>query len=113
MSHDAARLVNIHDAVLRRLHDDDLSVVKAALTLNRLDDYIRPLPLLDALEKVLQRCLGILMSITSDDASLPHDVAVLCLERAISNFHDHEEFAKQVATMMFPLLLIIPKVLAP
>lgn len=56
------RLVAIQDAVLRRLCDDDLTVVQAALTINRLDDCIRPLALVDALENVLQRCLGIILS---------------------------------------------------
>ena len=46
----------------------------------------------------------------SNDPSLPGDIAVLCLERAISKFQDQEEFAKQLATMIFPLLLVIPKV---
>lgn len=103
------RLVAIQDAVLRRLCDDDLTVVQAALTVNRLDDCIRPLALIDALENVLQRCLGIILSSASDDTSLPSDVAVLCLERAISNFQDQEEYAKQLSTMMFPLMLILPK----
>ncbi|GFY84406.1 ARM repeat superfamily protein [Actinidia rufa] len=44
-----------------------------------------------------------------DDPSLPGDIAVLCLERAISKFHDQEKFAKKLATMIFPLLLVIPK----
>ncbi|XP_058207523.1 uncharacterized protein At3g06530 isoform X3 [Rhododendron vialii] len=103
------RLVAIQDAVLRRLRDDDLTVVHAALTVNRLDVCICPPALIDALENVLQRCLGIVMSIASGDTSLPSDVAFLCLERAISNFQDQKEFAKQLATMTFPLLLIVPK----
>ncbi|KAI8564501.1 hypothetical protein RHMOL_Rhmol03G0186500 [Rhododendron molle] len=56
------RLVAIQDAVLRRLRDDDLTVVHAALTVNRLDVCICPPALIDALENVLQRCLGIVMS---------------------------------------------------
>ncbi|KAI8564500.1 hypothetical protein RHMOL_Rhmol03G0186500 [Rhododendron molle] len=103
------RLVAIQDAVLRRLRDDDLTVVHAALTVNRLDVCICPPALIDALENVLQRCLGIVMSTASGDTSLPSDVAFLCLERAISNFQDQKEFAKQLATMTFPLLLIVPK----
>ncbi|XP_052184980.1 uncharacterized protein At3g06530 [Diospyros lotus] len=103
------KLATIQDAILRRLRDDDLTVIQATLTLSGLDDIIPPLALLDALEKVLHRCLVILMSSTSDDTSLPGNVAVLCLECALSNFQDKEEFAKQLAMMMFPLLLIIPK----
>ena len=55
-------LESIQDAILRRLHDDDLTVVQAALTLNILDDIINPSALLDALENVLHRCIGILTS---------------------------------------------------
>ncbi|KAF5959772.1 hypothetical protein HYC85_000981 [Camellia sinensis] len=103
------RFVTMQDAILRRLHDDDLTVVQAALTLNRLNDIVCPSALLDALENVLQRCVDILMSSASDDTSLAGDVAVLCLESAISNFQDKKELAKQLATMMFPLLLITQK----
>ncbi|KAI8564023.1 hypothetical protein RHMOL_Rhmol03G0152200 [Rhododendron molle] len=77
-----------------KLWDDDLTVVHAALTVNRLDVCICPPALIDALENVLQSCLGIVMSIASGDTSLPSDVAFLCLERAISNFQDQKEFAK-------------------
>ncbi|XAR66099.1 hypothetical protein NMG60_11012179 [Bertholletia excelsa] len=103
------RLVTIQDAILRRLHEDDLTVVQAALTLNRLDEIIQPSALLDAIGNVLQRCLGILMSGTLNGTSLPTEVSVLCLERAVAYFQNQEEFTKQLSTMIFPLLLIVPK----
>lgn len=52
----------MQDAVLRRLQDDDLSVVQAALKLNRLSDLLNSSSLLDALHKVLQRCISNLMT---------------------------------------------------
>ncbi|KAA8539764.1 hypothetical protein F0562_026456 [Nyssa sinensis] len=108
---DSQRLITIQDAILRRLCDDDLSVVQAALTLDGLSEIITSQCLLDTLQNVLQRCLGILMSSTSDKSSLAGDVAVSCLEYAISNFQDLDESAKKLATMILPLLLILPKTL--
>lgn len=48
--------------MLRGLRDDDLSVVQAALSLNRLSEIITPHCFLDAIYDVLQRCITILLS---------------------------------------------------
>lgn len=48
--------------MLRGLRDDDLSVVQAALSLNRLSETITPHYFLDAVYDVLQRCITILLS---------------------------------------------------
>lgn len=61
------RFVTIQDAVLRRLRDDDLSVVQAALNLDRLSEFINSSSLLDALQDVLQRCIS---NLTSRECSL-------------------------------------------
>lgn len=55
-------LVSIEDVILRQLHDDDLTVVRAALSLDRLSTIISSADLFEALGNVLKRCIGILMS---------------------------------------------------
>lgn len=106
---DSQRFSTMQDAVLRRLQDDDLSVVQAALKLDRLSELLDSSSLLDALHKVLQRCISNLMIRSPDNSSLAADVALLSLEHAILNFHQQEKYARQLAGMLFPLILIIPK----
>ncbi|KAM7494654.1 hypothetical protein LguiB_029263 [Lonicera macranthoides] len=106
---DSQRLVTIKEAVLRRLRDDDLSVVLAALKMERLSEFVSSSFLLDALENVLQRCTSLLLSGALDNTSLAVDVAVSCLEHAISNFQDSDYYAKKLATLLFPLILVQPK----
>lgn len=55
-------LVTIKDAILRQLHDDDLTVVQAALSVDGLSDIISASDLLKELHHVLKRCIGILIS---------------------------------------------------
>lgn len=55
-------LVTIQDAILRQLHDDDLTVVQAALSVDGLSDIISSSDLLKELHQVLKRCIGILIS---------------------------------------------------
>lgn len=55
-------LLTIQDAILRQLHDDDLTVVRAALSLDGLCDILSDSDLLKELEYVFKRCVGILMS---------------------------------------------------
>ncbi|GLT39857.1 hypothetical protein SLA2020_140240 [Shorea laevis] len=106
---DDQRLVTIKDVVLHQLHDNDLTVIQAALTLEGLSEIISSSDLLKALHDVLKRCLGILTSSSSDEITLACDVAVLFLKIAVSSFHDQPECLKKVASMMFPLLLIFPE----
>lgn len=54
-------LVTIQDAILRQLWDDDLAVVKAALSFDMLPNIISS-GLLDSLLHVVKRCEGILLS---------------------------------------------------
>ncbi|XP_022736219.1 uncharacterized protein At3g06530 isoform X2 [Durio zibethinus] len=104
---DAKRLVTIKDAVLRQLHDDDLTVVRAALSLDGLTEIISPLDLLEALRDVLKRCLSLMTSGSSVNSTLSCDVAVSFLKIAVSSFHDQLDYSKEVASMIFPLLLIL------
>lgn len=106
---DSQSLVTIEDAILRQLHDDDLTVVRAALSLDGLPDMISSSDLLKELQYVLKRCIGILMSSSSDKNSLATDVAVACLKNANSKFCHDGDYLKTFAAMLFPLLLILPK----
>ncbi|XVF08520.1 hypothetical protein REPUB_Repub07fG0010000 [Reevesia pubescens] len=106
---DAQRFVTIKDVVLRQLHDDDLTVVRAALSLDGLTEIISPLDLLEALRHVLKRCLSFLTSGSSVNSTLSCDVAVSFLRIAVSGFHDQIDYLKEVASMIFPLLLILPE----
>ncbi|KAG7972395.1 hypothetical protein I3843_07G181800 [Carya illinoinensis] len=106
---DSQSLVTIQDAVLRQLYDDDLTVVQAALSLDGLLDMITSSDFIKELQNVLKRCIGILMSGSSDKTNLAADVAVACLNNANSNFHHHDDGLKKFSAMLFPLLLILPK----
>ncbi|XP_030935775.1 uncharacterized protein At3g06530 [Quercus lobata] len=106
---DSQSLVTIEDAILRQLHDDDLTVVRAALSLDGLSDMISSSDFLKELQYVLKRCIGILMSSSSDKNSLATDVAILCLENANSKYCHDDDYLKTFAAMLFPLLLILPK----
>ncbi|XP_057972834.1 uncharacterized protein At3g06530 [Malania oleifera] len=55
------RLVNLEDAILRRLHDDDLTVVHAAMSFPSLPKLLSSPCLLDAFKDVLQRSADILI----------------------------------------------------
>lgn len=46
----------------------------------------------------------------SHNLNLAIDVAVSCMEHAISNFKDHYASSEKFATLIFPLLLVQPKV---
>lgn len=56
------RLVTIKDAILRQLHDDDLTVVHAALSIDGLSELISSSDLLAAMDDILKRCVNILIS---------------------------------------------------
>jgi len=49
---------------------------------------------------------------SADNYSLNGEVAVTCLKNAISYFSDHADYLKNVAAMIFPLLLVLPQVVA-
>ncbi|KAH9647919.1 hypothetical protein KPL70_025376 [Citrus sinensis] len=106
---DPQRLVTIQDAILHQLHDDDLTVVQAALSIDGLPGMISPSDLLEGLNDVLKRCVIILMSNSSDKLALAGDVAVSCLKIVISSFPGMNDHFKKLSAMIFPLLLILPK----
>lgn len=54
--------MTIQDAILRRLHDEDLIVIQATLSLEGLSEMINDSRFLDALQHVLHRCTDILLS---------------------------------------------------
>ncbi|KAF2311685.1 hypothetical protein GH714_025935 [Hevea brasiliensis] len=103
---DSQRLVNIRDAILRQLYDDDLTVVQASLSLEGLSKIISASDFLEALDNVLKRCGG---TKWSNKCTLLGDVVVSFLKIAISTFHDQADYSKKLAARIFPLLLIFPK----
>ncbi|XP_042487302.1 uncharacterized protein At3g06530 [Macadamia integrifolia] len=106
---DSRKLVTIQEALLRRLHDDDLSVVQAALALGGLRDVIETPHLLEAFRDILQRCIHILFTGKPPATSRASDVAILCIESATFILNDRRDCLTCVATLIFPLLLILPK----
>ncbi|RDX79717.1 hypothetical protein CR513_39830, partial [Mucuna pruriens] len=102
-------LINIQEAILRQLDDKDLTVVQAALRVVGLPNVIDSTKLLDALQNVLRRCTDKLLSGSADNHSLTGDVALACLKNAISYLNDHTNYLKNVAAMIFPLLLVLPQ----
>ncbi|TKY57272.1 U3 small nucleolar RNA-associated protein 10 [Spatholobus suberectus] len=102
-------LINIQEAILRQLDDKDLTVVQAALCVDGLPNVIDSSKLLDALQNVLRRCTDKLLSGSADNHSLTGEVAVASLKNAISYFNDHTDYLKNVAAMIFPLLLVLPQ----
>jgi U3 small nucleolar RNA-associated protein 10 len=103
------RLTTIKEALLRRLCDDDLSVIQAALQLENLSQFVTS-SLLNTLENVLQRCITLLLSGESDNSSLAIEVAVSCLDLAVLKLQDSDDASKRLVTYLFPLILIQPKV---
>ncbi|CAA0830720.1 Uncharacterized protein SHERM_26110 [Striga hermonthica] len=99
----------IQDTLTRRLYDDDLNVVLAVLELKNLPEILSSPLLVEALQHVLQRCIEILLSSSLTNTSLPSNTALLCLQQVITTFKDKEQYAKTLATAIFPLLLIRPK----
>lgn len=47
---------------------------------------------------------------SSTNPVLHEDAAILCLQQVITSFKDQEKYAMTLATMIFPLVLIRPKV---
>ncbi|XP_065871790.1 uncharacterized protein At3g06530 [Euphorbia lathyris] len=106
---DSQKLVTIRDAILSQLHDEDLKVVQAALSLEGLSEIVNASDLLKALASALKRCSTAPKSSSSDKYMLAGDVATSILKIAISRFNDQAEYMEEFATMIFPFLLILPK----
>ncbi|XP_010486163.1 PREDICTED: uncharacterized protein At3g06530-like [Camelina sativa] len=105
----AENLVTIQDAILRQLWDDDLAVVQAALSFDKLPNIITSSGLLDALLHVVKRCVGILLSGVSHNVELAVDVVSLSLKIAVSSFCNQADSTEKVTSAMLPFLLIQPK----
>ncbi|KAJ0970648.1 hypothetical protein J5N97_018607 [Dioscorea zingiberensis] len=102
------KLINIQDAILRRLYDDELNVVQAALSVDGLYGLIDPARLFRAYQDVLSRSVAIIEKSTSK-SSQASDAAILCLVRLVTDFGSQSDYSKEVATMLFPFLLVLPK----
>ncbi|EOA29708.1 hypothetical protein CARUB_v10012793mg [Capsella rubella] len=105
----AENLITIQDAILRQLWDDDLAVVHAALSFDKLPNIITTSGLLDALLHVVKRCVGILLSGVSYNVELAVDVVSLSLKIAVSSFCHQADSTEKVTSAIFPFLLIQPK----
>ncbi|TKW05794.1 hypothetical protein SEVIR_7G200000v4 [Setaria viridis] len=105
------KLVNIQDAILRSLYDDNLSVVQAALSIEGLAAVASPESLLKAYDDVLTKCIKIINK-GGSKASKASDVAVSCLEKMVMEYQFHHmEHAKDIAAVVFRLLIVHPKTL--
>ncbi|MQM05219.1 hypothetical protein Taro_038031 [Colocasia esculenta] len=107
---DVQKLLKFQDVILRRLHDDELSVVQAALSIDGLSGIITPPRLLNAFQDVLIRCIDILNTGAAHTISNACEVTISCLKCTFVNFHLRESsYLREVATMFFPFLLVLPK----
>ncbi|KAK9142873.1 hypothetical protein Syun_012273 [Stephania yunnanensis] len=107
---DFQRNAAFQDVMLRRLCDDDLGIVKLVLSLRGLSKVMDTTILFGALHDLLLRCIDSVMTgKPAASTSEVCDVAVSCLDFMISNFSDHIDFSKRLATVVFPLLLVLPK----
>ncbi|CAN6240377.1 unnamed protein product [Urochloa humidicola] len=105
------KLVNMQDAILRSLYDDDLSVVQAALSIEGLAAVASPDSLLKAYDDVLTKCIKIINK-GGSKASKASDIAVSCLEKMVMEFQSHHlELANDIAAIVFRLLIVHPKTL--
>ncbi|RLM64477.1 uncharacterized protein C2845_PM16G15760 [Panicum miliaceum] len=106
------KLINMQDAILRSMYDDDLSVVQAALSIEGLAAAAAcPDSLLKAYDDVLNKCIKIINK-GGSKASKASDVAVSCLEKMVIEYQSHHvEHAKDIAAVVFRLLIIHPKTL--
>ncbi|KAK9102857.1 hypothetical protein Sjap_020111 [Stephania japonica] len=107
---DFQRNAAFQDVMLRALHDEDLGIVKLVLSLHGLSKVMDTPILFGALHDLLLRCINsVLTGKPAVSTSEVCDVAVSCLDFMISNFNDQIDFSKRLATVMFPLLLVLPK----
>ncbi|CAN6457927.1 unnamed protein product [Victoria cruziana] len=101
--------VNIRESLLRRLHDDDLSVVQAALTVDGLCGLIDSAVSIKALQDITLRCCDLLKTGVTEFHAIAYDIAVSCLARGVNELDDSKSIHKEIATIFFPLLLVFPK----
>ncbi|XBI94094.1 hypothetical protein VPH35_030803 [Triticum aestivum] len=105
------KFINMQDAIIRSLYDDDLSVVQAALSIEGLAAIASPRGLLKAYDDLLVKCTDIIHK-GGSKTSKACDVAVSCLEKMVMEYQVHHmEHAKDIATVVFGLLIVHPKTL--
>ncbi|KAF4372054.1 hypothetical protein F8388_000270 [Cannabis sativa] len=100
---------SVQDAILQQLHDEDLTVVRAAVSLDGINDMLNTTELLKVLNNVLKRCIRILNSSSSENTNLACDVALCCLKKLDFISRDHKDHMNTLAAMICPLLLVLPK----
>ncbi|KAF0894489.1 hypothetical protein E2562_039200 [Oryza meyeriana var. granulata] len=102
-------LINMQDAIIHNMYDDDLSVVQAALSIEGLAAVANPDSLLKVYDDLLTKCINIIQK-GCPKASKACDVAVSCLEKIITEYPLHYiEHAKDIAAVVFRLLIVHPK----
>ncbi|KAF2935198.1 hypothetical protein DAI22_04g215400 [Oryza sativa Japonica Group] len=102
-------LINMQDAIIHNMYDDDLSVVEAALSIEGLAAVASPVSLLKVYDDLLANCINIIHK-GGPKASKACDVAVSCLEKIIIEYRLHYiEHAKDIAAVVFRLLIVHPK----
>ncbi|KAF3785717.1 HEAT repeat-containing protein 1 [Nymphaea thermarum] len=101
--------VNVRESLLRRLHDDDLTVVQSALTVDGLCGLIDPAVFIKALQDITLRCCNILKTGVTRFNAIAYDIAVSCLTRGVNELEKCKASHKEIATIFFPLLLVLPK----
>uniref|UniRef100_A0A803NS19 BP28 C-terminal domain-containing protein n=1 Tax=Cannabis sativa TaxID=3483 RepID=A0A803NS19_CANSA len=100
---------SVQDAILQQLHDEDLTVVRAAVSLDGINDMLNTTELLKVLNNVLKRCIRILNSSSSENTNLACDVALCCLKKLDFISRDHKDHMNTLAAMICPILLVLPK----
>ncbi|KAL6903803.1 hypothetical protein ACP4OV_004616 [Aristida adscensionis] len=105
--------INMQDAILRSMYDDDLSVVEAALSIEGLAAVASPNSLLKAYDDVLTKCIKIITKGGSKASkSKASDIAISCLEKMVMEYQSHHmEHASDIALVVFRLLIVHPKTL--
>ncbi|KAJ4759194.1 U3 small nucleolar RNA-associated protein 10 [Rhynchospora pubera] len=108
LANNPQELVNVQDAVIRGLSDENLSVVQAALSIEGMAEVFNVNSLLKTYQNVLSRCIDIITKGASN-TSRASDVMVSCLERMVELQSHNPTHAKDVAWTIFPLLVVRSK----
>uniref|UniRef100_A0A0D9W7V0 BP28 C-terminal domain-containing protein n=1 Tax=Leersia perrieri TaxID=77586 RepID=A0A0D9W7V0_9ORYZ len=107
---DRQNLINMKDAIIHNMYDDDLDVVQATLSIEGLAAVASPDSLLKAYDDLLTKCINIIHKGGGPKASKACDVAVSCLEKIIVECQLHYiDHAKDIAVVVFRLLIVHPK----
>ncbi|KAJ3706936.1 hypothetical protein LUZ61_010641 [Rhynchospora tenuis] len=108
LANNPQELVNVQDAVIRGLSDENLSVVQAALCIEGMAEVFNVNSLLKTYQNVLSRCIDVITKGASD-TSRASGVMVSCLERMVELQSHNPTHAKDVARTIFPLLVVRSK----